>query len=98
MIDETEMDQLPQLNDSENDNLIQMNGDGSEIEIGEDDAILNQLKSLGDDSIDDFKFKNQCYQPKGGKTANLDDLDKDQLLKMINQEVDGYSDDDDYYL
>ena len=38
-----------------------MDGDGSEIEIGRDDAILNRLKSISDDSNDDIKVNNQRY-------------------------------------
>ena len=31
----------------------------------------------------------------GGHATNLDGLDKDEIMKMMDQEVDGFSDEDD---
>jgi len=53
MIDEMEMDQLPELNDSEDEEHLLGMDHGFEIDVGDDDAILSRLKSLEDDSLNE---------------------------------------------
>lgn len=93
MMDEMEMDQLPQLNDSDDEDRLLGIDHGFEIEVGDDDAILNRLKSLGEDSLDE-QFRGRKL--KGGNATNLDEMDKDQVLKMINQQCSD-SDSDHYF-
>lgn len=83
MMDEMEMDQLPQLNDSDDEDHLLGIDHGFEIEVGDDDAILNRLKSLGEDSLDE-QFRGRKF--KGGNATNLDELDKDEMHKLINQQ------------
>jgi len=46
---------------------------------------LNRLRSVDDDSDD---LNNINLLP-GGNETNLDNLDKDQVLQMINQQMNG---------
>jgi hypothetical protein len=48
---------------------------------------LNRLRSIDEQS--------PGYFIKGGNETNLDGLDKDEVLKMINQQVDGFDSDED---
>jgi hypothetical protein len=94
MDDLDDMGQLPQLHDSDDEELMALEGQlgnhhgGLEEEImGEDgemldqeDQILNRLRSVDRNEV----LGGSDFHLRGGNATNLDDLDKDEVLKMIN--------------
>ena len=54
------------------------------------EGILNRLRSVDDD------INNLNINLPGGNATNLDNLDKDEVLRMINQQMgeNDYDDDD----
>lgn len=56
------------------------------------EGILNRLRSVDDD------INNLNINLPGGNATNLDNLDKDEVLRMINQQMgeNDYDDDDQY--
>lgn len=98
MDDLDDMGQLPQLHDSDDEELMALEGqlgnhhavlDGDDCDeeelIDEDDQILNRLRSIDRNEV----LGGSDFHLRGGNATNLDDLDKDEVLKMINQQVEG---------
>ena len=87
--------QLPQFRDSDDEELIALGGalnGREEAELDEDNHLLSKLKRAAKDDnrrglLDDSDSEQDFGI--GSHATNLDGLDKDQILKMIDKEVDG---------
>ena len=71
-------------------------GDADSYQGGSGNNIsgLEDLEGL-DGVVGDEEFSDDEMGIVGGHATNLDGLDKDQIMKMIDQEVDGFDDYDD---
>ena len=58
--------------------------------MDEDDQILKRLRSVDRHEV----LGGSDFHLRGGNATNLDDLDKDEVLKMLNHSVEGYDSED----
>ena len=73
---------------------MQHSGDGYYKQEGSSEGSGENMSGL-DGVVGDDDFSDGEMGIVGGHATNLDGLDKDQIMKMIDQEVDGFGDYDD---